>query len=85
MGIIVGSIVSGYAKRENGSLFQIKHGEMDQLSSEMEQQQPKQQHIEWRRARVLELSSQGRTEREIATILKVGPATVGIDLAYLRK
>ena len=58
---------------------------MDHLSTEVEQQQPKQQHIEWRRARVLELSSQGRTEREIATILKVGPATVGRDLSYLNK
>jgi len=50
---------------------------MDHLSTEVEQQQPKQQHIEWRRARVLELSSQGRTEREISTLLKVGPATIG--------
>jgi imidazoleglycerol phosphate synthase glutamine amidotransferase subunit HisH len=58
---------------------------MDHWSSEVDQQPPKQQHIEWRRSRVLELSSQGRTEREIATILKVGPATIGIDLAYLRK
>jgi hypothetical protein len=58
---------------------------MDHLSTEVEQQQPKQRHIEWRRARVLELSSQGRTEREIATILKVGPATVGRDLSYLNK
>ena len=58
---------------------------MDHLGTEVEQQQPKQQHIEWRRARVLELSSQGRTEREIATILKVGPATVGRDLSYLNK
>jgi hypothetical protein len=58
---------------------------MDHLSSEVDQQSPKQQHIEWRRSRVLELSSQGRTEREIATISKVGPATVGRDLAYLRK
>jgi hypothetical protein len=33
----------------------------------------------------LELSAQGRTEREIATILKVAAATVGRDLAYLHK
>jgi cobalamin biosynthesis protein CobT len=45
----------------------------------------KQQQIEWRRGRVLELSSQGRTEREIATILKVGKTTVDRDLAYLNK
>jgi IS30 family transposase len=59
---------------------------MDQMSTEMEQQhQPKRQHIEWRRERVAELSAQGRTEREIASILKVAPATVARDLAYLNK
>jgi hypothetical protein len=58
---------------------------VDHLSSEMEQQPPKQQQIEWRRNRVLELSSQGRTEREIAAILQVGAGTVGRDLSYLRK
>ena len=49
------------------------------------QQQPKQQHLEWRRNRVLELSSQGRTEREIAQILKVGTGTVYRDVVYLNK
>jgi hypothetical protein len=58
---------------------------MDHLSSKVEQQQPKQQHITWRRERVAELSAQGRTEREIATMLRVGAATVGRDLAYLNK
>jgi orotate phosphoribosyltransferase-like protein len=59
---------------------------MDHLSIEMDQEpKAKKQHIEWRRYRVLELSSQGRTEREIATILKVGAATVGRDLSYLHK
>jgi uncharacterized protein YerC len=61
---------------------------MDQLSTETERQgsiQPKKQFIEWRRAQVLELSSQGRTERDIATILKVGAATVSRDIAYLNK
>jgi hypothetical protein len=36
-------------------------------------------------SQVLELSSQGRTEREIATMLRVGAATIGRDLAYLNK
>ena len=58
--------------------------EMDQ-PRQQQQQQPKQQQIEWRRGRVLELSSQGMTEREIATILKVGKTTVDRDLAYLNK
>ncbi|MGA7543207.1 MAG: hypothetical protein WBW34_09120 [Nitrososphaeraceae archaeon] len=48
-------------------------------------QQPKQQHLEWRRNRVLELTSQGRTEREVAQILSVGTGTVHRDVAYLRK
>ena len=52
---------------------------------QQQQQQPKQQQIEWRRGRVLELSSQGRTEREIATILQIGKTTVDRDLVYLRK
>jgi hypothetical protein len=34
--------------------------------------QPKQQYLEWRRSRVLDLSSQGKIEREIAQILEVG-------------
>jgi hypothetical protein len=60
---------------------------MDHLSLEVDQQprQPKKEHIAWRRSRVLELSSQGRTEREIANILRVGAATVGRDLSYLHK
>ena len=62
----------------------------DHMSSEVEQKQPKnqpkqQQHISWRRERVAELSAQGRTEREIATMLRVGSGTVGRDLAYLNK
>ena len=59
---------------------------MDQPQRQQQhQQQPKQQQIEWRRAIVLELSSQGRTAREIDTILKVGPAMIGKDLTHLRK
>jgi len=52
---------------------------------EQQQQQSKQQHVEWRRSRVLELSSQGRTGREIAQILKVGTGTVHIDVVYLNE
>ena len=66
---------------------------MEHLSTEAEHQnhnqnqqhQPKKEHLEWRRARVLELSSQGRTEREIATILKVGLGTVARDMSFLHK
>jgi hypothetical protein len=57
---------------------------MDHLSTQVDQQ-PKKEQLEWRRARVLELSSQGRTEREIATILRVGAATIARDLSFLHK
>jgi hypothetical protein len=57
----------------------------DKEAGQQQQQQPKQQHVEWRRSRVLELSSQGRTEREIAQILKVGTGTVHRDAVYLNK
>ena len=49
------------------------------MTSEMEQQ------IEWRKSQVLELSSQGNTEREIATRLQVHCTTVHRDIAFLNK
>jgi hypothetical protein len=64
---------------------------MEHLSTEAEHQnqnqqhQPKKEHLEWGRAQVLELSSQGRTEREIATILKVGLGTVARDMSLIHK
>jgi hypothetical protein len=54
---------------------------MKHLSTEMKQQQ-----IQWRRAKVLELSSQGYSEREIAEKLQpIAPVTVHRDLVYLRQ
>jgi hypothetical protein len=41
--------------------------EVEQPPSIQQQPKPKQQHLEWRRNRVLELTSQGRTEREVAS------------------
>jgi hypothetical protein len=41
--------------------------------------------IEWRRARVLELSSQGYTHREIMSKLLIAKGTVSNDLAFLKK
>jgi hypothetical protein len=65
---------------------------MGQINTGMEQHQQqqgepkdKQQNIEWRRNMVLEFISQGRTEREIAQILKVGNGTVHRDIAFLNK
>jgi hypothetical protein len=51
------------------------------MTSEMKQQQ-----IDWRRAKVMELSSQGYSEREIAERLQpLAVCTVHRDLVYLRK
>ena len=41
--------------------------------------------IEWRRSRILELSSEGYSQREIATKLQIGKGTVTNDLLYLKK
>jgi IS30 family transposase len=49
------------------------------LISELKQQ------LEWRRARVLELTSQGYSQREIASKLQMDPAAVNRDIAFLRQ
>ena len=41
--------------------------------------------VTWRRAKVLELSSQGNSQVEIARTLRVGEATISRDLSYLRQ
>jgi IS30 family transposase len=43
-----------------------------------------QQQIDWRRAKVLELSSQGYSQIEIATNLQMDKSIISRDLAYLR-
>jgi predicted transcriptional regulator len=45
----------------------------------------KQQELDWRRSKVLELSSRGYSEREISEILKLNDTAVHRDLAYIRK
>jgi orotate phosphoribosyltransferase-like protein len=42
------------------------------------------QQIEWRRDRVLELSSQGFSQSDIATVLQVDKSIISRDTAYLR-
>lgn len=54
------------------------------LNTEMKRRE-QQQLLKWRRAQVLELSSQGITDREIASKLQVSPLTVYRDLRSLRK
>ena len=43
------------------------------------------EQISWRRARVLELDSQGYSQNEIAVKLQIAKGTVNSDLSYLRK
>ena len=51
---------------------------MEGLSTKMER-------LQWRRNKVLELSSQGGSQPEIATILQVGLGTISRDFQYLRE
>jgi hypothetical protein len=51
---------------------------VERLSTEKER-------LEWRRNKVLELSSEGRSQPQIANILRVGLGTVNRDLQYLRQ
>ena len=51
----------------------------------MESLSTKVERLQWRRNKVLELSSQGRSQPEIATILKVGLGTLSRDIHYLRE
>jgi hypothetical protein len=45
----------------------------------------KMERLQWRRNKVLELSSRGRSQPEIATILQVGLGTVSRDILFLRE
>jgi IS30 family transposase len=45
----------------------------------------KSEEIQWRRAKILELKSQGLDQREIAQALQVSPTTITFDLQYLGK
>ena len=45
----------------------------------------KQHQLEWRRAQVLELVSQGYNQREISLKLQVDPAAVNRDIMFLRQ
>jgi hypothetical protein len=60
---------------------------MGNLSSKMGSQNVsigKEDLIEWRRAKVLELSSQGHNQSEIARIMQVGISTINRDVIFLR-
>lgn len=51
---------------------------MERLSTEAER-------LQWRRNKVLELSSEGRSQPQIAALLHVGLATVNRDLQHLKR
>lgn len=45
----------------------------------------KQEQIQWRKDKVLELSSKGYSEREITSVLQISPATAHRDIVYLNQ
>jgi hypothetical protein len=49
-----------------------------------QRQDHESQQVQWRREKVQELYSKGHSQREIASILQMGLATVNRDLIYLR-
>jgi hypothetical protein len=59
---------------------------MGNLSSNMGSKNiRKDDMIEWRRSKVLELSSQGHNQSEIAQIMQVGISTINRDAIFLRQ
>jgi hypothetical protein len=58
--------------------------ENEHLSTENEHWQ-QEQSVQWRRDKVLELSSQGHSQRDISKILQVSLGTVNKDLTFLRQ
>src|ERR687883_947659 len=60
---------------------------MQELSSKMqekENRQSQQKQIEWRRNKVMELSSQGYSQVEISKTLQISEPTISRDIDYLR-
>jgi predicted transcriptional regulator len=57
---------------------------MKENEKEKQDQQLKQQQILWRRAKVMELSSQGYSQVEISKTLQISEPTISRDIDYLR-
>ena len=51
----------------------------------MSSKNERQRIVEWRRSKVLELSSQGNSQPEISRTLQISLGTVNKDLSYLRQ
>jgi predicted transcriptional regulator len=61
---------------------------MKEMSSSMKErqgQQQQQKQIEWRRSKVMELSSQGYSQVEISKTLQISEPTISRDIDYLRQ
>jgi DNA-binding transcriptional regulator LsrR (DeoR family) len=62
---------------------------MKEMSSKMkekqEQKQQQQKQIEWRRSKVMELSSQGYSQVEISKTLQISEPTISRDIDYLKQ
>ena len=63
--------IARYVQRDDATPSKYKHGMVQLLNSKMQQQQ-----IEWRRAKVYELSSQGNSQIEIATNLQIDESVI---------
>ena len=58
---------------------------MEHSQQQEEEEEQLQASIQWRRDKVLELSSQGHSQRDISKILQISVGTVNRDLSYLRQ
>ena len=58
---------------------------MGHLSTKEGQSESSDSSIEWRRSKVLELTSEGYSQREIAQKLQIGKSVVNRDILFLRK
>jgi DNA-binding MarR family transcriptional regulator len=59
---------------------------MQQMSTKMQQNQNQNHIIEWRRAKVMELLSNGENNQsEIARILQVDRSIISGDVAFIRR
>jgi hypothetical protein len=67
-----------YPTQGNATTCQNAKGRMQLLSSRMQQ-------IEWRRSQVLELSSKGHNQSEIARILQIDKSIISRDIVHIRE
>ena len=62
-----------------------EHLSMENEHGLQHKEQHLQESLQWRRDKVLELSSQGHSQRDISTKLQVSLGTVNKDLSYLKQ